>query len=71
MRMWLVDLRSRRIIPHRLEKIGYAPVRNPDAIDGYWVIAGKRQAVYAKTELSVSDQLVAAKDLQRRRFQKD
>ena len=64
LRMWLTDRGARRVIPHRLEKIDYVPVRNPDAKDGLWVIAEKRQTIYAKTELNLKDQLLAAKELQ-------
>ena len=49
---WIIDRRNRRIIPHRLEKCGYEPVRNDLAQDGLWKIGGKRQAVYAHNSLS-------------------
>jgi hypothetical protein len=58
---WLKDRRNRRVIPHRLEKCGYVTVRNPDATDGYWKIGGSRHSIYAQSNLSVSDQLAAAK----------
>jgi len=61
--VWLDDRRNRRAIPHRLEKCGYVPVRNPHADDGLWKIAGKRQAVYAKAALPLRDQLAAAAKL--------
>lgn len=67
LRMWLSDRSARRIIPYRLEKVGYVPARNPDAKDGLWVIEGKRQAIYVKAELSRTDQLSAAKELQSRK----
>jgi hypothetical protein len=51
------------VIPHRLEKCGYAPVRNDAAKDGLWKINGVRQVVYAKTTLSIRDRLAAANDL--------
>ena len=61
---WLKDRRNRRIIPHRLEQCGYVPVRNPsDVRDGQWKIAGKRQTVYAKQNLSLRNQLAAAQAL--------
>ena len=60
---WLSDRRNRRQIPHRLEAAGYEPVRNPNTKDGLWVIGGKRQAVYGKTELSLRDRLAAAASL--------
>ncbi len=45
---WIRDRKNRRVIPHRLEKCGYVPVRNDYAKDGLWKIYGARQAVYAK-----------------------
>src|SRR5262249_53573724 len=61
---WLRDRRNRRIIPHRLERAGYVPVRNDAATDGYWVVDGRRQPVYAKASLSLADQLRAVRTLQ-------
>jgi Family of unknown function (DUF5906) len=59
--MWLQDRRNRRLIPHRMEAAGYAPVRNDaDKHDGQWKVAGKRQTIYARRELSVRDRLAAA-----------
>ena len=58
------DRKSRRAIPHRLENCGYEPVRNDDAkSDGQWKINGKRQAVYARKDLSMKDRLTAIKAL--------
>ena len=62
--LWLRDRKNRRIIPHRLENCGYEPVRNDDAkSDGLWKINGKRQAVYARSDLPTRDRLVAVKRL--------
>jgi hypothetical protein len=60
---WIGDRKNRRIIPHRLERCGYAPVRNPTADDGLWKINGRRQAVYAQTALSFRAQIDAARQL--------
>ena len=60
---WLADRRHRRQIPHRLESAGYESVRNPAAKEGQWSINGKRQTVYAKTTLSVSQRHAAANRL--------
>lgn len=60
---WLVDRKNRRNIPHRLERCGYAPVRNDAAEDGLWKINGKRQVVYALSALTIRDRLSAAGDL--------
>ena len=48
---WLMERKNRRAIPHRMERCGYTPLRNHNAKDGYWKIAGTRQPVYAKCEL--------------------
>lgn len=63
---WLDDRKNRRAIPHRMEKagVGYVPVRNKDAKDGLWKIAGKRQVIYAKKALLLRDQIVASRRLQ-------
>jgi Family of unknown function (DUF5906) len=60
---WITDRKNRRAIPHRLEKCGYVQIRNDAAKDGLWVIQGSRQAIYAKSELSISDRLKAANEL--------
>jgi hypothetical protein len=57
---WLTDRKSRRIIPHRLEKCGYVQVRNEDAKDGLWKINGARQVIYAKRTLSIRERHTAA-----------
>jgi uncharacterized protein DUF5906 len=61
--LWIKDRKNRRQIPHRLEQVGYVPVRNDYADDGLWKLYGKRQAVYAKSALSPSDRLRSAKAL--------
>jgi hypothetical protein len=60
-REWLQDRKNRRIIPHRLEEAGYARVRNEGAKDGLWKVDGKRQAIYARSELPLRDRLAAAR----------
>jgi hypothetical protein len=62
-RAWLKDRKNRRVIPHRLEKVGYTKMRNSDAEDGLWKINGARQAIYVKNSLSVSDRHKAAREL--------
>jgi hypothetical protein len=61
---WLNDVKNRRVIPHRLERVGYVPVRNPDADSGMWRIAGVRQAIYAKKTMTLREQIVATEQLQ-------
>jgi hypothetical protein len=60
---WIRDRKNRRVIPHRLEKCGYVPVRNEAADDGLWKINNRRQVVYAKVGLSLRDRLKAARSL--------
>jgi hypothetical protein len=61
---WLMDRRNRRAMPHRMERCGYVPVRNPYAAsDGLWKINGARQVVYARATLSPQDQMRAAQKL--------
>jgi Family of unknown function (DUF5906) len=62
-RDWLLNRNNRRIIPHRLEANGYVCVRNDAAKDGCWVINKRRERVYAKSELSIRDQMKAAQTL--------
>ena len=60
---WLRERKNRRMIPHRFEQCGYVPVRNDGREDGLYVVNGKRQAVYAKIELSVRERFEAVKTL--------
>jgi hypothetical protein len=62
-RCWLDDPKNGRAIPHRPEDCGYVKVRNLDAKDGLWRIDGKRQAIYARADLPLRDQLAAAAKL--------
>jgi hypothetical protein len=43
-----------------MEAVGYVPVRNDAAEDRRWKVGGRRQAVYARRELSVRDRVSAA-----------
>jgi Protein of unknown function (DUF2786)/Family of unknown function (DUF5906) len=57
----ITDRKSRRSMPGRFERAGYVSVRNPDdRKDGLWAINRKRQVIYARKELSINDQYVAA-----------
>jgi hypothetical protein len=60
---WLEERKNRRAIPHRMERCGYVPVRNPDAEDGLWKLQNRRQAIYAKAQLSPSDRIAVARRL--------
>jgi hypothetical protein len=63
---WLKDRKNRRIIPHRFEQVGYVPVNNPSREkQRLWVVAGTRQTIYARKDLSLRDQLAAAEKLRR------
>ena len=60
---WAGDRKNRRVMPHRFERCGYAPIRNPDADDGLWKIGRRRQVVYARNGISTTEKLKAARDL--------
>jgi hypothetical protein len=60
---WMKDRKNRRLIPHRFEQAGYAAVRNATAKDGLWKIKGKRQVVYAKATLSITEQMKAVRKM--------
>ncbi|MBB5459021.1 primase-helicase family protein [Paraburkholderia sp. Cpub6] len=54
---------NRRSIPHRMERVGYSAVRNPNAPDdGLYKVGGKRVAVYAKSSLTAAQRYRAAQD---------
>ena len=57
---WLQDRKNARLIPHRLEAVGYVAVRNSAAKDGLWKLDGRRQVVYARHDLSLRDRRTAA-----------
>jgi hypothetical protein len=59
----LRDRKNRRAIPHRLERVGYVLVRNPDSSDHMFKIDGRRCNVYARRELSAAAQVKAARGL--------
>jgi len=61
---WITDRRNRRAIPHRMEQCGYVPIRN-DRNNGKWIINGTRQVVYARSDLSIRDRMLAAERLAR------
>jgi hypothetical protein len=60
---YLKDRKNSRKIPHRLEDCGYVAVRNEHAKDGLWKMAGGRQVIYARADLSVRDRIIAAQRL--------
>ena len=60
---WLTEPKSRRSLPHRMERCGYICIRNPNAKDGYWVVNKERQPIYAQSTLSVQERFEAAKKL--------
>ena len=60
---WLQDRKNRRAIPYRLENAGYVQVRNEAAKDALWKIGGKRQVIYARSDLSAPDRLRVARQI--------
>jgi hypothetical protein len=57
----LGNRKLRRSIPHKLARIGYVPVHNPDAKDRQWAVEGQRVTVYASKNLNISEQVRAAR----------
>ena len=49
-----------RALPHRMERCGYVAVRNPHSEKGIWSINGRRQVLYARTDLAPEQRLKAA-----------
>jgi hypothetical protein len=63
-RTWLDDRKNIRQIPHRLEVCGYTAIRNDcDKTQGRWKIRGKRQTVYALSDLTHHERLAAVEEL--------
>jgi hypothetical protein len=62
-RTWIEDRKNRRVIPHRMEQVGYVPIRNDTTKSGLWKINGTRQVVYAKATLPVRARFAAARQL--------
>ena len=60
---WLRDRKNRRAIPHRMEQCGYVPVRNDASVSGLFVINKTRQVAYARSELSIREQILAVREL--------
>ncbi len=56
---WLSSPANRRRVPHRFESAGYVPVRN-DVNQGLWVVRGKRQTIYGRSDLTPRERFVAA-----------
>jgi hypothetical protein len=70
---WLTERKNWNAIPHQFERCGYTRVNNDKAKDGYWKVGGvggRRQAVYARKDLSpairVKGAEVLAADRERR-----
>jgi hypothetical protein len=63
--VWLADRGNRRVLPKRLEAAGYALAPNNDARDRLWrgKVSGRRQAIYARTDLDGRERHRAAREL--------
>jgi hypothetical protein len=48
-----------KAVPHRLNDCGYVRVAKPGSENGRWMIAGKRQNVYGRKDLSTKDRVAA------------
>jgi hypothetical protein len=51
---------------HRLVRLGYEVVPNPDAKDNRWPIAGKRETIYARAQLSPTERRQAVREFCRK-----
>jgi hypothetical protein len=60
---WLLDKSARRAIPHWLERCDYRAVRNSENKQGLWRVKGRKQVVYARTDLSDADKTEAVQAL--------
>jgi hypothetical protein len=60
---WLREKRNHRAISHKMEKCGYASVRNEGAKDGLWKVGTARMAVYAKKSLPQKNRLLAVESV--------
>jgi hypothetical protein len=63
---WLLDRKMRRVVRKRVEEGGYLAAENPDADSGLWVIKGKRQMIYARSDWDRQRRLEAARALRAR-----
>jgi hypothetical protein len=63
---WLTERKSRRSLPHRMERCDYVAVRNPNADDGLWKLKNGRQVIYGLVSLTPGEQFRAAQELQQR-----
>jgi len=57
---WLSDPSKRKLTAHRLTDCQYIAVRNRGAQDGLWKINGRRQAIYARADLTFGQREDAA-----------
>jgi hypothetical protein len=60
---WLSDRKNSRVAAGRLLRAGYVAVRNPNNEQGLWTIGGRRQTVYVRSEMSLTEQVAAAEKL--------
>ena len=60
---WLYEPKSRRAIPHRMERCGYLRVNNPNSKEkGLWQLGDRRVIVYGRKDLSAAERLRAARE---------
>jgi Family of unknown function (DUF5906) len=60
---FLTDRKNRKAVSHRIIDAGYEIVRNDNAKDGQWMVSGTRKSIYADKNLSLPDQIKAARNL--------
>jgi hypothetical protein len=52
---WLSQGKNYRALRHRLDRLGYVVMKNPDNEPGYWKIAGERARVYIRQDIAVPE----------------
>jgi Family of unknown function (DUF5906) len=62
-RVWLQDRKNRKLLGKRLNDCDYAAFDNPDSKDCLWIIRGKRQVIYVRQGLTVTEAFTAVQRL--------
>jgi hypothetical protein len=57
--IWAKDRRNRRMFPRFMELCGYVIVKNPNAENGLWRYAGKKQMLYARASMTPKERAQA------------
>jgi hypothetical protein len=60
---WLRNRKNLRVVPKHFRESGYVSADNPDSKQRLWTIGGRKQAVYARDDLSPKERWSAARRL--------